>query len=113
MEELRCGRNLQVCIPALYKISEFALKVCCLNACSLHKHIEDVRNDFNYCNSDIVIFTETRFSPLDHDEMTKSMFFGYFVTIITLLVMVTRDLTALPRFIVKSHLLTVIPTVKI
>jgi hypothetical protein len=45
------------------------LKVCSLNARSLHKHIEDVRKDINYSSTDIVIFTETRFSPLDSDEM--------------------------------------------
>jgi hypothetical protein len=45
------------------------LKVCYLNARSLHKHIEDVRKDINYSSTDIVIFTETRFSPLEPDEM--------------------------------------------
>ena len=39
-----------------------------LNARSLHKHIDDVRNDFNLCYSDLAI-TETRFLPCDPDEM--------------------------------------------
>ena len=47
------------------------MKVCHLNARSLHKHIDDVRNDLNYLASDILVFTETRFSPFDEDEMYK------------------------------------------
>ena len=46
------------------------LKICYLNARSLHtKHIDDVRKDINYSSADILIFTETRFSPRDFDEM--------------------------------------------
>ena len=44
-------------------------KVCYLNARSLNKHINHVRNDFNLCSSDLVIFTETRFLPCDPDDM--------------------------------------------
>ena len=36
---------------------------------ALHKHINDVRKDINYLSTDILIFTETRFSPHDPDEM--------------------------------------------
>ena len=45
------------------------LKICYLNARSLHKHIEDVRKDINYSSTDILIFTETRFSTSDPDEI--------------------------------------------
>ena len=45
------------------------LKICYLNARSLHKHIEDVRKDINYLSADIAIFTETRFSQHDPNEM--------------------------------------------
>ena len=45
------------------------LKICYLNARSLHKHIDDVRKDINYLSADILIFTETRFCPHDPDEM--------------------------------------------
>ena len=45
------------------------LKICYLNARSLHKHIDDVRKDTNYLSADILIFTETRFNLHDPDEM--------------------------------------------
>ena len=45
------------------------LKICYLNARSLHKHIDDVRKDINYLSTDILIFSETRFSPHDRDEI--------------------------------------------
>ena len=35
----------------------------------LHKHIDDIRKDFQYSCCDVAIFTETRFSPHDDDEM--------------------------------------------
>ena len=70
MEELRTERSLQLCIFPLYKINDNSvLKLCYLNARSLHKHIEDVRNDFNYLSSDIAVFTETRFNPIEPNEM--------------------------------------------
>ena len=45
------------------------LNICYLNARSLHKPIEDVRKDINYSSTDILIFTKTRFSPLEPNEM--------------------------------------------
>jgi hypothetical protein len=69
MEALRTERSLKLCFTPLYMLDHSDLKVCYLNARSLHKHIEDVRKDMNYSSTDIVIFTETRFSPLDPDEM--------------------------------------------
>ena len=69
MEALRTERSLKLCFTPLYMLDHSDLKVCYLNARSLHKHIEDVRKDINYSSTDIVIFTETRFSPLDPDEM--------------------------------------------
>jgi len=35
----------------------------------LHKHIEDVRRDLNYSSTDVSIFSETRFSHTDSDDM--------------------------------------------
>ncbi|CAB3996373.1 Hypothetical predicted protein [Paramuricea clavata] len=69
IEMLRIERSLKLCFAPLYMLDHSDLKVCYLNARSLHKHIEDVRKDINYSSTDIVIFTETRFSPLDPDEM--------------------------------------------
>ena len=45
------------------------LKICYLNARSLHKHIDNVRKDINYLSADILIFTETRISPHDPNEI--------------------------------------------
>ena len=69
MLELRAQRYLDLCFTPLYKLDPTDLKVCHLNARSLHKHIDDVRKDFNYSCCDIAIFTETRFSSHDDDEM--------------------------------------------
>ena len=48
------------------------LKICYLNARSLHKHIEDVRKDINSLSANIAIFTETRFSRHDPNKMYAS-----------------------------------------
>ncbi|CAB4003268.1 ATP-dependent DNA helicase PIF1 [Paramuricea clavata] len=69
MEMLRTEHCLKLCFTPLYMLDHSNLKICYLNAQSLHKHIEDVRKDPNYFSTDILIFTETRFSPLDPDEM--------------------------------------------
>lgn len=70
MEQLRTEQRLQLCFTPLYDVKyESDLKVCFLNARSLHKHIDDVRHDFNFTSSDIVIFTETRISLFDNDEL--------------------------------------------
>ena len=69
MEILRTGNNLKLCFTPLYMLNHSDLKVCYLNLRSLHKHIEDVRKDINYSSTDISVFSETRFSPLDPDDM--------------------------------------------
>ena len=72
MKELRTETSLQLCISPLYNINDNSLlKLCYLNARSLHKHIEDVRKDFNYSSTHVTIFTETRFSAAHEDEIYK------------------------------------------
>ena len=44
-------------------------KICCLNARSLDRHIDNVQKDVTYLLGDILIFIETRFSPHDPDGM--------------------------------------------
>ena len=68
MNELRNKRKLELCFIPLYTIDKSNIKVCYLNARSLHKHIDDVRNDFNFVSAEVAIFSETRFSPFDEDE---------------------------------------------
>ena len=58
MQLLRNEYKLDLCFTPLYMLENTDLKICYLNTRSLHKHIED-----------ILIFTETRFSPHDPDEM--------------------------------------------
>ena len=69
MLELRAQRYLDLCFTPFYKLDPTDLKICHLNARSLHKHIDDVCKDFNYSSCNIAIFTETRFSPHNDDEM--------------------------------------------
>ena len=69
MKILRTEHSLKLSFTPLYMLDHSNLKICYLNARSLHKHVEDVRKDINYSATDILIFTETRFSPLDPDEM--------------------------------------------
>ena len=69
MQQLRTDRKLELCFTPLYNFDESHLTVCFLNARSLHKHIEDVRNDYNFTSACVAIFSETRFSPFDVDEL--------------------------------------------
>ena len=69
MQQLCTQKFLDLSISPLYKISKSLFKICFLNARSLHKHIEDVREDYNFKNADLLIFAETRFSSLDSDSM--------------------------------------------
>ena len=69
MQKLRTERRLKLCFTPLYDIDQIGLKICYLNAHSLHKHIEDVRKDFNFISADLAIFSETQFSPFDDDDM--------------------------------------------
>ena len=69
MERLRTSARLKLCISPLYEITGSVLKLCYLNARSVHKHIRDLCNDLNYLSADINIFAETRFSLQDTDEM--------------------------------------------
>ena len=69
MQLLRNECKLDLCFTPSYMLAKTDLKICCLNARSLHKYIDDVRKDINYLSADILIFTETRFSPHDPDEM--------------------------------------------
>ena len=65
MQLLRNEYKLDLCFAPLYMLENTDLKICYLNARSLHKHIDDVRKDINYLLGDILIFTETRFSSHD------------------------------------------------
>ena len=69
MELLRSECTLDLCFTPLYMLGNTNLKICFLIARSLHKHIDDVRKDINYLSANISIFTETRFSRYDPDEM--------------------------------------------
>lgn len=53
----------------LNHITDSRLKLCYLNAKSVHKHIQDLRKDLNYSSSDINILAETRFNSQDPNDM--------------------------------------------
>lgn len=68
MKQLR-NSGLSLSVSPLYTKSPVSLKICYLNARSLHKHIDDIHKDLNYSNTDISIFSQTRFTHSDHDSM--------------------------------------------
>ena len=69
MELLRSERKLELSVTPIYKTNQVSFKLCYLNARSLHKHIDDIRHDLNFTNTDINIFSETRFFNSDSDIM--------------------------------------------
>ena len=73
MKRLRtdAGRLKMLGVSPLYTVSGCVFKLCFLNTRSLHRHIDDVRKDLNYSNTDLNLFSETRFSHLDNEDMYK------------------------------------------
>ena len=63
---MACLRNDGKLSP-VYKADQLSFKLCCLNARSLHKHIDDVRKDLNYSSTDVNIFAETRYAHSVND----------------------------------------------
>ena len=78
MERLRTSAKLKLCIPPLYDITPSILKMCFLNARSLHRHIEDIREDLNYSSAHVNIFAETRFSSQDNNEFYSMASYSLF-----------------------------------
>ena len=71
MKRLRTDGRLKLSVSPLYTISGCIFKLCFLNARSLHRHIDDVRKDLNYSDTDLNLFSETRFFHLDDENMYK------------------------------------------
>ncbi len=103
MEILRTEHRLKLCFTPLYDLDQADLKICYLNARSLHKHIEDVRKDIHYSSTDILIFSETRFSPLDADEMYSIDGYRLFRNDISNYSGPTRPYMVEQLFTVESH----------
>ena len=61
---MRTEGQLTFAVNPLYNVPEISLKICYLNARSLHKHIKDVRTDLNYSST-----AESRFCNLDDDSL--------------------------------------------
>ena len=53
MARLRHDGKLSFCVSPVYKPDQISFKLCFLNARSLHKHIDDVREDLNYSSTDV------------------------------------------------------------
>ena len=58
MELLRNECRLKLSVTPIYETNQISFKICYLNAQSLHKHIDDVRHDLNFTNTDINIFSD-------------------------------------------------------
>lgn len=69
MNWLRTEGQLTLVVNPLYNVPETSLKICYLNARSLHKHIKDVRADLDYSSTDVSIFAESRFCNFDDDSL--------------------------------------------
>ena len=64
---LRNEHKLELSVTRIYKTNQVSFKICYRNAWSLHKHIDDIQHDLNFTNTDINIFSETRFINSDND----------------------------------------------
>ena len=53
MARLRNEGKLSLCVSPAYKADQISFKLW-----SLHKHIDDVRKDLNYSNTDVNIFAD-------------------------------------------------------
>ena len=67
MHRLRTEGQLTFAVNPLYNVPTISLKICYLNARSLHKHIKDVCADLNYSSTDVSIFAENLYN-LTHDN---------------------------------------------
>ena len=113
MEQLRTIAKLKLCIPPLYHITGSCLKLCYLNARSVHKHIQDLHKDLHYSSSDINIFAETRFSLQDPNGMYDISGYNSSEMIILTPVLDLLGPMVVQLCAVKSHTYLDIPTVKI
>ena len=68
MHRLRTEGQLSLSVKPIYCAPQNTVKICYLNARSLHKHIKDICTDMNYTSTDVNIFAETRFIELDNDD---------------------------------------------
>ena len=59
MEHRRTEGKLELCISPIYNGDQRAIKLCFLNACSLHKRINDILADKNYLSTDVSVFAES------------------------------------------------------
>ena len=62
-------RSLQISMSPPPKQTKQSIKICFLNARSLHRHTDNVRCALYYTSSDMCMFAETRFSQSDTDNM--------------------------------------------
>ena len=57
MQRLRTEGQLPLSIKPIYEAPNNSIKICFLNARSLHKNIDDIRHDLNYLSTDVNIFS--------------------------------------------------------
>ena len=108
MVRLRTKASLNLCIPRLYELSSCFFKLCFLNARSLHKHIDDLRNEHNFNSADLIICSESRFSPFDDDNNVHHIRTSFVLTRF-----LTQDPMVVLQFIVDTLLHLASPTIPI
>jgi ribosomal protein S15P/S13E len=69
MLRMRTQANVQLTGSPIRNVFPSQLQIIAHNARSLHAHLEDVKSDKNFTNSDIMFFSETRAVPSDLDSM--------------------------------------------
>ena len=72
MRRLRTEGKLSLSIIPTYKVSQISFKVSFLNARSSHKHIEDVRRDINYSQTDNLYLLEDDKYTLSTNDASKT-----------------------------------------
>ena len=102
-ERLRTTAKLRLCMPPLYDMTPSLLKLCYLNARSLHRHTEDIRKDLNYSSAKINIFVETRFSSQDIMKTCTTLLVLLSSETITIIPAMDQGLISVQLCTIKSH----------
>ncbi len=71
MNRLRTQCSLQLSFVPVYTLNPNCFKICFHNAQSLHLHSMDMQADFNFCDSTINMFVETRLCSADPDILVE------------------------------------------
>lgn len=68
MNRLREAARIDLCVPNLMERTADCTVFAVFNTRSLHKHIDDIRKDFNLLSSDLIALSETHLLDSDRNE---------------------------------------------